>query len=151
MPLQYGGNPGSCRPVFEPVRDDKGRAVKLPDTTPLEKIGDIAWINDGDGRFVGVNRAFATEFRVSQDEVVGKTDFYIFPVRLAERLMFNDFEVLRAGRAMRMEDMITRHETLKWVEALKSPIIDRTGEILGTLTVMRDLGPLSRDPQQNKE
>ncbi len=129
----------------EPGFHTKGITMKLPDTTPLENIGEIAWIKDLNGRYVAVNQAFATEFRVARADVVGKTDFYIFPVQLAGRLMVNDFEVLRAGRPLRMEDCISRNETRKWVEALKSPIIDASGEILGTLTVMRDLTARRRD------
>jgi PAS domain S-box-containing protein len=117
----------------------KRNAVQLPDTTPLENIREVAWIKDADGRFVAVNGAFVAEFHVAQAEVAGKTDYYIFPVRLAERLQASDRDVLHAGRTTRIVHCISRNEISKRVEMVKSPIIDAAGAILGTLTVMRDL------------
>jgi PAS domain S-box-containing protein len=113
--------------------------MQSPDTSPLKNIREVAWTKDADGRFVGVNSAFVSEFHVAQTEVAGKTDFYIFPVRLAERLLASDRAVLRAGRPVHSVHCISRNESSKWVEVVKSPITDAAGTILGTLTVMRDL------------
>ena len=113
--------------------------MNFPDMMQLEKISDIAWIKDRLGRFVAVNRAFSKEFRVVTDEVVGKSDYFVFQLQLAERLLANDLEVLRAGRPLRIEETIFRNEVRRRVEAVKSPILDAGGDILGTLTVMRDL------------
>ena len=107
--------------------------------TPLESIREVAWTKDADGRFVAVNGAFVTEFHVAQSEVAGKTDYYVFPVQLAKRLLAGDREVLQAGRATRVEHCISRNENSRWVEMVKSPIVDAAGAVLGTLTVMRDL------------
>ena len=59
------------------------------------------------GCFVAVNKAFVLEFRLVPVDVVGKTAFYVFPVQLAERLMVNDFEVLRKRQPLRIEDCLT--------------------------------------------
>jgi PAS domain S-box-containing protein len=113
--------------------------VQSPDTTPLENIREVAWTKDADGRFVAVNGAFVSEFHLAQAEVAGKTDYYVFPVQLAERLLASDREVLRAGRPTRTVHSFSRNEISKRVEMVKSPITDAAGAILGTLTVMRDL------------
>ena len=114
--------------------------MQSPDTSPLENIREVAWIKDADGPFVAVNCAFTSEFHVAQTEVAGKTDYYIFPVRVAECLQASDREVLRAGRTTRTVHCYSRNEISKRVEMVKSPITDAAGAILGTLTVMRDLG-----------
>lgn len=132
--------------------------MEFPDMMQLEKINDIAWIKDRLGRFVAVNRAFSKEFRIATDEVVGKSDYFVFQLQLAERLLANDLEVLRAGRPLRIEETIFRNEVRRQVEAVKSPILDAGGDILGTLTVMRDLpirpcqSPSGRElPKRNRE
>ena len=135
----------------ESLHHGEGKTVKLPDVALIANLCEVAWIKDRKGRFVAVNGAFASEFRVVRNEVVGKTDFYIFPVRLAERLLDNDLEVMRVGRPLRIEDFFCRNGANRKTEALKSPIFDATGKILGTLTVLRELGGRQHEEQPGRE
>jgi PAS domain S-box-containing protein len=113
--------------------------VKQLDVAQIETLCEVAWIKDSNGRFLAVNRAFASEFHVDRRDVVGKSDFYIFSVQLAKRMLDNDFEVMRAGRPLRIEDCYVHDGASKLVEALKTPIVDASGKVLGTLTIMREL------------
>lgn len=123
----------------KPTLFAREKSVKQLDVAQIEKVCEVAWIKDGNGRFLGVNRAFASEFHVDRSDVVGKSDFYIFSVHVAKRMLDSDFEVMRTGRPLRIEDCYVRDGAPKMMEALKTPIVDARGKVLGTLTIMREL------------
>ncbi len=58
----------------------------------------IAWIKDEEGRIVFLSRAFETHFGMKPEDVIGKTDFEIWPEDHARELRDNDMAVLRDGR-----------------------------------------------------
>jgi PAS domain S-box-containing protein len=64
----------------------------------LDHATTIISVKDRQGRYLLVNGRFETLFRISANEVLGKTDFDLFPGDKAETLRANDLQVLGAGR-----------------------------------------------------
>ncbi len=60
-------------------------------------LGGQVLIKDGDLRFVYANERFAREWGMAPEEVVGKTDFDLFPADQAERHRAEDRAVMREG------------------------------------------------------
>jgi len=107
----------------------------------LDNIPDLAWVKDVSGHFIAVNRAFAVAKGFAQpSEMIGKTDFEVHPLELAEHYRRDDAEVMASGGSKRIEE---RHvnsngdDTL--IETIKTALRGGDGRVAGTVGIARDI------------
>ncbi|TAJ45338.1 PAS domain-containing sensor histidine kinase [Methanofollis fontis] len=109
-------------------------------TAILDNIPDLAWLKDGEGHYIAVNQAFEHASGFSRSEVVGRTDLEIWPRYLAERYMNEDREAMRSGCRQALVEPFVRVDGLEtWVETVKTPIRNRSGNVTGTAGIARDI------------
>ena len=94
---------------------------------------------DLQGRFTFVNPRFCEFTGKSADDVIGKTDFDLFPDELATKYRDDDLKVQQGGV---FED-VERHEVdgdqqARFVQIFKSPVTD-SGRIVGTQVLFWDI------------
>lgn len=113
----------------------KGREKALFGNVP-----EVAWVKDRQGRFVTVSGMFAEACGVSQRDMVGKTDWDIWPRELAERYTAHDKKVIDSGQAASISFSSPGPDGLdRWIEVVNTPIVGEDGEVLGTLGISRDV------------
>jgi len=95
--------------------------------TLIDNIPYFVWLKDPSGRFLAVNRAHAEYSGHGVEEVIGKTDFDIWPKERAEHNLAEDADVIATRKTKSYEQL---YGTM-WVEAYKSPVIDGDGIVLG--------------------
>ena len=106
----------------------------------LNNIPDIAWLKDRECRFVAVNESFAEACGVPVHELIGKTDFDIWPAELAEAYRRDDQKVMQRCQRVRVEEPLVGPDgQQRWIETVKTPIVDEQGEVLGTTGIARDI------------
>ncbi|MGV7930392.1 MAG: PAS domain S-box protein [Spirochaetota bacterium] len=106
----------------------------------LDNIPDMAWLKDLSGRYIVANHAFARMCGLPEEEVIGKSDFEIWPEEYARKFRKDDAEVIRSGLKMRVEERIARiGGTEVWIETIKMPIRDEHNEVYGTVGIARDI------------
>jgi two-component system, cell cycle response regulator len=100
----------------------------------------MAWLKDSDGRYVRVNKSFAT-FAGHQDtsRIIGKTDTDIWPKKLADKHLADDAEVIRTRQQKRIEEVLQTGSEIRWLETFKTPVIDENANILGTTGFAHDI------------
>jgi diguanylate cyclase (GGDEF)-like protein/PAS domain S-box-containing protein len=125
---------GSCRDITEHKLSQKkllqseARLRAILDNSPY-----LIWLKDLDGRFISVNRAFfQTTGLASIDEVLGKTDFEIWPEDLAKKYRADDAKVISTRSQLITEEILMDNGVKHWVETIKTPIQDINGHLLGT-------------------
>ncbi len=119
---------------------EKLRESLLCQTAILNNIPDIAWLKDKESRFIAVNGSFGEACGLAPDDVVGKTDYDIWPRDLAENYRADDAEVMRTGKRKRVEEQLIGPDGRKsWIETIKTPIIDDNGKVIGTTGIARDI------------
>jgi PAS domain S-box-containing protein len=101
----------------------------------------MAWLKDREGRFLAVNQPFAEAAGAHRvDEIIGKTDFDLWPRALAERYRVDDDEVMGSARHKRLEEpFVDAAGTTYWIETVKTRISGPRGEVLGTTGIARDI------------
>ncbi|BCU06149.1 hypothetical protein Atep_08260 [Allochromatium tepidum] len=104
----------------------------------IDNLPHLAWMKDREGRFVAVNRVFAEAKGRSPSEIIGLTDYELWPREMAERYRTDDAEVM-AGGSQRTREMPSVTNPGAIYETFKAPIIDDTGEVLGTVGFARDI------------
>jgi len=73
------------------------------------------------------------------DQIIGKTDFEIFPDTLAEIYSRNDQAVMAQKQQQTFEEAVTIKGQICWLEIYKAPLLDYTEEVLGTVGFSRDI------------
>ena len=105
----------------------------------LDNFPFIVWLKDKDCRYLAVNRVFAERFAISTDEVIGKTDFDIFPADLAHEYQANDLQVMTTKQQKNLEEWVGLDAERLWMEVYKAPLLGVQGQVLGTVGFARDI------------
>jgi len=106
----------------------------------LDNIPDIAWLKDKSGRFIAVNQRLATAAgKERPEDLVGLTDFDIWPRELAEKYRQDDVEVMRTKRHLRTEEQLAPASGTIWIETIKEAVIGERGDVIGTTGIARDI------------
>ncbi len=85
-------------------------------------------MKDVDGRYMLINRRYETLFNVKNEEMVGKTDYDIFPENVATELRKNDRRILESQTAIEFEEVVVHPDgTPRTYIALKFPLLDQVG------------------------
>ncbi|ADU67260.1 PAS sensor protein [Desulfurispirillum indicum S5] len=106
----------------------------------LDSIPDIIFIKDGDGSYLGCNRAFEQLVGAKRAEVVGKTDYDLFEQELAAEFHRQDRVMLEHGQARRHDDWVTYPDGRRaMMDTLKTPYCDEHGQMIGLIGVARDI------------
>jgi PAS domain S-box-containing protein len=106
----------------------------------LNNIPDMAWLKDRECRFISTNEAFGKTCGVHPEDLPGATDFDIWPRHLAEKYHADDIEVMQTGKGKQVEEqMIDQGGRRIWIETIKTPIYNDSGEVIGTTGISRDI------------
>ncbi len=144
FPLELGGQPV----LFNSSRDITKRKAaegKLQNSEAslraiLDNVPYLIWLKDISGRFIAVNRAFFNTTGLSRiQDVLGKTDFDLWPEHLAQKYSADDAEVLSMCKQKLTEEMSMDNGEIHWVETFKAPIMDMDGHLLGTTGFAQDI------------
>jgi PAS domain S-box-containing protein len=108
----------------------------------MDTIPDHIYFKDDRSRFLRINKAMARLFKLqSPDDAVGKNDFDFFTAEHAQRAFDDEQQILRTGQAVigREEKETWPDGSVTWVSTTKEALRDRTGRIVGTFGISRDI------------
>jgi PAS domain S-box-containing protein len=95
---------------------------------------------DMDGRFTFANQRFCSMIGRPLHEIVGNTDFDLFPHELATKYRNDDRQVIQTRQTI---DTVEEHQTPAgeklYVHIMKTPISDARGETIGTQVIFWDV------------
>ena len=116
------------------------RKMQRQQKSILDNIPDIAWLKDNESRFIAVNSSFGRACGYNPNDLTGKTDLDIWPCDLAERYRADDREVMQSGKRKRViEPLSDKEDGMQWIETIKTPVLDETGQVIGTVGIARDI------------
>jgi len=106
----------------------------------LDSIPDLIFFKDTEGIYLGCNPPFAALVAHPQEDIVGKSDYDIFPKEVAELFRANDAKMLEQRQARQNEEWVTYpdgHHVL--FDTLKAPYLGLKGEVEGIIGISRDI------------
>ncbi len=117
----------------------------------LEHIPDGVYFKDRDSRFVRISRSLAIRFGLNDPaEAINKTDFDVFSEEHARQAFVDEQKILVTGQPIvdveEKETWPDGHET--WVLTTKLPLIDKQGNVVGTMGISRDITERKRIEQE---
>ncbi|MDF0554973.1 PAS domain S-box protein [Kamptonema sp. UHCC 0994] len=105
----------------------------------LNNIPHIAWLKDPESIYIAVNEPFAKACGLTPEDIVGKTDFDLWPSELATKYRQDDFQIIASGQQKVIEEsIIDALGNTFWVETIKTPIYSE-GKIIGTTGFGQDI------------
>jgi diguanylate cyclase (GGDEF)-like protein/PAS domain S-box-containing protein len=134
------GNPAICgvlvtmrditerKQAEDALRESESSMRAILDNSPY-----LVWLKDTEGRYITSNNAHANYVRLkTPSEITGKTDFDLWTKELAEKYRADDAEVMASRLQKRVEEQSIDGDRMHWVETYKTPVIDESGNVLGT-------------------
>ncbi len=131
--------------IFRDITERKETAARLQELDRRQKailnnIPDMAWLKDRESRFLAVNEPFAAACGRTADTLIGKTDLDIWPKELADRYRSDDRSVMESGTRKQVEEpLVDRNGRNRWIETIKTPIMNHRGDVVGTTGIARDV------------
>jgi two-component system cell cycle sensor histidine kinase/response regulator CckA len=115
----------------------------------LNNIPDAAWMKDEDGKYTAVNEALARFLDRRREEIVGKSDFDLYPADVADRFQVEDRMVLATGQSLRVsQELVGTAAARVLFETIKTPIRGGAGRPSGTVGIARDISERRRLEEQ---
>lgn len=110
----------------------------------FENIPGVSFfVKDANHRLVSVNEGFLPRLGLSSErELLGKTDFDLFPPRLAEHFRRDDRLVIESKKPMlNILELVFNSQGLPdWYLTNKYPLFDRNGVVVGIIGTVRPYG-----------
>lgn len=130
----------------EARREDLGKANELLGSTKhrfltlLDGLSMHMFEKDLEGRFVEANHLFCEEINRKREDIIGKTDFDLFPKEMAAKYHHDDLDVIKTRKRL---DCIEEHPDgkggVKYVRVVKTPIFDAQKDVRGVHGVFWDV------------
>ncbi len=132
---------------IEAERDEQRRLLRVV----LDTLPDFILFKDTQSVFLGCNRAFGEFLGRSEAEIIGRTDHDLFPKEDAQLYADEERHVLESGQTIVNEHQLFGSHGTRWDEAIKTPLRDESGQIIGVLTAGRDITRRKRAQAERDE
>lgn len=99
----------------------------------------VVFCKDLEGRYTFVNRTCAELWRLAREEIVGKTDFDLFPPDVAEALRSDDRRVVETAESIFVEEETVFHGRRHVFNASKVPLFDADGHVYAICGVATEM------------
>lgn len=111
--------------------------------TVINNLPDYIYVKDNKSRFLLANDASVRSLKLTTlDELIGKTDFDLFPPELAERFYADERKVVESGQSLidQEETIIDRTtDSILWFLTTKVPLRDAQGNVVGLVGLSRNI------------
>ncbi|MBI3784063.1 MAG: PAS domain-containing protein [Deltaproteobacteria bacterium] len=107
----------------------------------LDNTTAVIYLKDTSGRYQLINIQYEKLFHVSREEVVGKTDYDLFPKAHAEAFRRNDSLVQEAGRSMVFEEIAPHDDGDHTYISVKFPLCDEQNAPYAVCGISTDITP----------
>ena len=112
--------------------------------TLIDNLQDYVYAKDLQGRFVAANLAVARQLGFSApEELVGKSDFDLFPHELAAQYHADEQAMLQTGKEMHDHEGPTVDAAMdpqdRWVSTTKTLLRNPQGDVIGFVGIGRDI------------
>ena len=114
----------------------------------------LIFVKDTQGKYLLVNDQFENYFNTEVQNIVGKTDFDLFPEKQARKIQANDQEVLKNRMMAPFEDVLQLRGSEHVFISNKFPLSDSKGSVYGLAGISTDITQrkqLEYDLQENNK
>ena len=117
----------------------------------MNNLSDHVYFKDLNSKFIRTNKSHAISFGLSDHKhVIGKSDFDFFTEQAANQAFEDEQAIIKTGQSILKEEKLTRKDCSDvWFSAMKMPLRDNDGKIIGTFGISRDITGRKRSELEN--
>ena len=105
----------------------------------MEMAPQATWIKDRNGRYNDVNPATCKLFGKDAGEIMGRTDFELFPRDAAEKLKNGDQDALKKGDSVSYQIELVLNNCKFYLSIVKFPMLDKEGKRTAVCCIAEDV------------
>jgi PAS domain S-box-containing protein len=112
----------------------------------MEYLPDRITYKDRQSRILRINKAKAERFRMSPEEMVGKTDYDFFSKEHADKAFREEQEIIRTGQPIlnQEERAVFANGDVTWATTSRIPFRNDQNETVGMFIITKDITQLKR-------
>jgi PAS domain S-box-containing protein len=126
--------------------ENQNHSRKILDCSPS-----VIYTKDLEGHYTSINKQFENLSGLKSKEVIGKTDYELFPPQVAENSTKNDKQVIQAGTPKEFEEYGPVDGKMYTFISTKYPLVDEGGKIYGVAGLSSDIIESANVPQELRE
>jgi PAS domain S-box-containing protein len=117
----------------------------------MNNLSDHVYFKDLESRFIRNNKAHVLSFGLDDPEqLIGKSDFDFFTEQAAMQAYEDEQMIIKTGQPILKEEKLTRKDRSDaWFSAIKMPLLNKEGQIIGTFGISRDITKRKRSEFEN--
>jgi PAS domain S-box-containing protein len=117
----------------------------------IDNTSAVIYIRDVDGRYLLVNRQYEQLFNLTRDDLVGLTDYDLFPKPVADTFRANDLKAMAQDAPSVMEETAPQPDGPHTYITAKYPIPDRDGHPYAVCGISTDITDRKRAEEQVRQ
>lgn len=117
---------------------DLNNLIKMYESI-LDNTDHVIYMKDRECVYFYVNRRFEDLFDVSKEEVIGLTDYDIFPQNAADSFRENDLQVMADNSSVGLDEVIEGDDFTQHYYSNKFPLHNQKGEVIGICGISTDI------------
>jgi PAS domain S-box-containing protein len=117
----------------------------------IDNTSAVIYMRDLDGRYMVVNREFERLFHLRREEIVGLTDYDLFPREMADSFRANDLQAASSGRPVQMEEVAPGEDGPRTYITVKFPLLDGAGQAYAVAGISTDITDRKRAEEQVRQ
>jgi len=126
------------------IKDSEALYHSLVESLPLNIVR-----KDMEGHLTFANQRFCNELGKSSEEILGKTEFDLFPAEEAARHKQEDARITETGQNIdAVQELRLPGEDRRYVQVIKTPLRSGAGEVIGLQTISWDVTDKHRTEQE---
>jgi len=138
----------TVRDISERVRAEGALDFEKRYRALIENLPQQIFLKDTNLRYLSSNSSFARGLGLPAGEIIGKSDFDLYPEATAQRLRREDQEIIASGAGAEIEGAAVVNGAKSWTNTVKIPLKDDLGEVSGILGFSWDITSRKRAEEQ---
>ena len=138
----------TVRDISERVRAEGALDFEKRYRALIENLPQQIFLKDRDLRYLSSNSSFARGLGIPAQEIIGKSDFDLYPAEIARRLQAEELEIIASGSGAEIEGAVLVGGDKNWINTVKIPLKDDLGEVSGILGFAWDITSRKRAEEQ---
>ncbi len=117
----------------------------------VENLPQRIFVKDKNLDYVFCNESYALDFKITSKEIVGKTDYDLYPKELADKYLTDEKRILSTGKKEEIEDKYIIFGKELAIHSVKTPRRDEEGNVTGILGTFWDIGEKKRVEEEREK